>query len=348
MSYESSVEISPPPANTPSVDQLYHITPFGCALLTKVAVDPDPNKSPAPCFFLPQYDQAGELYLGIADLTPPQSLSLLFQVAEGSADPNLQRESVAWHYLDGNTWRSLTDGQLVLDTTKGLLNSGIVAFDLAAGQPGTLLTSDLYWIRASVSKNCRSVGDLVDVQAQAVSATFFDRGNAPDHLDQPLPAVTIKDLAEPVPEVKAVHQPFTSFGGAPVEQDAQFYTRVSERLRHKNRALTCWDYERLILEAFPAIYKVKCLPVDSFEDPALADQIEIVVIPDIRGQLPFDPFEPKVADDVLSGIQKFLAQHAPATASVVVRNPTYVYLKARFSVRLDRRTQATRAITSNA
>ena len=179
------------------------------------------------------------------------------------------------------------------------------------------------------------MGDLVDVRAQAVSATFLDRGNAPDHLDQPLPRVTIKDLAEPVPEVKAVHQPFTSFGGAPAEQDAQFYTRVSERLRHKNRALTCWDYERLILEAFPTIYKVKCLPVGSFEDPVLADQIEIVVIPDIRGKLPFDPFEPKVAADTRLEIQQFLALHTPATASVVVRNPTYVYLMARFSVRLQ-------------
>jgi hypothetical protein len=334
LSYEASVEIRPPTPNTAGLaDQLYHVTPFGCALLTSAAVDPAAKTSPAPCFFLPQFDHAGELYLGIADLMPPQSLSLLFQVAEGSADPDLQRESVAWDYLDGNTWRSLADGQLVVDTTNGLLNSGIVAFNLTAAQSGTLMPSDLYWIRASIWKNARSVGDLVEVQAQAVSATFLDRGNAPNHLDQPLPSDTIKDLAEPIPEVKAVHQPFTSFGGAPTEQDAQFYTRVSERLRHKNRALTRWDYERLILEAFPAIYKVKCLPVGSFEDPVLVDQIQIVVIPDIRGKLPFDPFEPKVPADTLLEIQRFVRQHTPALASVAVRNPTYVYLKTRFSVR---------------
>ena len=36
-----------------------------------------------------------------------------------------------------------------------------------------------------------------------------------------------------------------------------YYTRVSERLRHKNRAIQLWDYEHLILQNFPHLYRVK-------------------------------------------------------------------------------------------
>ena len=34
--------------------------------------------------------------------------------------------------------------------------------------------------------------------------------------------------------------------------------RAAERLRHKDRASTLWDYERLVLEAAPELFRVKC------------------------------------------------------------------------------------------
>ncbi len=34
--------------------------------------------------------------------------------------------------------------------------------------------------------------------------------------------------------------------------------RTGERVRHKNRATVHWDYERLVLERFPKVFKVKC------------------------------------------------------------------------------------------
>ncbi len=54
-------------------------------------------------------------------------------------------------------------------------------------------------------------------------------------------------------------QPFQSFDGKHAEVGKEFYTRVSERLRHKGRAITAWDYEHLVLDRFPGIYKVKCI-----------------------------------------------------------------------------------------
>jgi len=215
------------------------------------------------------------------------------------------------------------------DTTRGLINSGIIVFDLKPADPNTLLPPALYWLRAAIPQNSNSVCDTVAIHAQAVSATFVDQANAPDHLSQPLPAESIRDLATPLPELTGVHQPYTSYGGKMAEQDSTFYTRISERLRHKQRALTMWDYEHLILDRFPEIYKAKCLPAD----PANAGQVDIIVIPDIRNKLPFNPFEPKAPSDLIADITTYLADHISASATVQVKNAYYVPVKVRFGVR---------------
>jgi len=108
-----------------------------------------------------------------------------------------------------------------------------------------------------------------------------------------------------------------------------FYTRISERLRHKQRALTVWDYEHLILNRFPQIYKAKCLPAD----PEQLGQVEITVIPDIKEKLPFNPFEPKAPSDLLADIQAYLSDKVPAFASLKVKNAHYVPIKVRVAVR---------------
>ncbi len=307
-------------------DKFYHIEPFGYRDLMLNEANAYP--------FLPQYQNEGELFIGIKNLNAPQELSLLFQMAEGSADPDAPHENIAWDVLNGNRWQSLQEGQLLSDNTNGLLNAGIIRFSLPAVQPGTLLPSGLFWIRATISSNSRSVGDTVAIQAQAIRATFADQGNALDHLAQPLPAGTIVALAEPLAEVTAISQPYSSFGGKSPELPERFYTRVSERLRHKNRALTIWDYEHIVLEAFPDIYKVKCLPAGVSDDPRLTDTIQIIVIPDIHGKLPFNPFEPKSPADLLLQIEQVLNQHCPPFANFKVKNPTYLRLKVRLGVRL--------------
>jgi len=331
MGYTASVTIDPAQSQGASGNTLYHLEPFG---YREIKIVTDAGKSQfSPPEFLPQYDQEGELFIGMTDLTPPRNLALLVQIAEGSADPDVALEPVHWDYLTGNEWNTLEDGHVLSDTTNGWRNSGIITFDVPSAQPSTRLPAGFYWIRAAIARNSRSVGDTVAILAQAVSATWVDQGNAPDHLDQPLPPNRITGLADPLPEVKAIRQPYSSIDGKGPEQAGRFYIRVSERLRHKNRALTSWDYERMVLEAFPGIYKVKCLPVGTADDPRLADSIRVIVIPDIRGKVPFDPFEPKVPADTLDQINQFLLRHCSPRASLTITNPTYVPIWIRLSVR---------------
>lgn len=112
-----------------------------------------------------------------------------------------------------------------------------------------------------------------------------------------------------------------------------FAARVSERLRHKQRALTMWDYEHLVLERFPEIYKVRCLSADVAPDGAEPGVVTIVVIPDVRRKLPLESFEPKAPPEMLAEIHEYLAARAPAPVTIDVRNAHFIAVKTRMSVR---------------
>ena len=325
VAYRAAIDLDPAQPGD-GVDRMLHVHPFGVAV-----VDPaDPR-------LLPRYDTSGELYIGLRDLDPPRQLALLMQLAEGTSDPDVEPSAVEWCALDGDRWLAL-GGSLVHDSTRGLINSGIVELALPAVAPSGLLPPGQYWLRAAVSGDPSSVCDTVDIRTQAAELRFEDRGNAPDHYAQPLPVGSIHRLLEPDARIAAVEQPYTSFGGRPPERPEEFYTRVSERLRHKRRALTPWDYERLVLQRFGQIYKAKCLtagaplrrPRSEDLDPGLVD---ILVIPDIRAQLPSDAFAPRAPANLLADIEAYLVDRAPAAARVRVRNPHYVAVAVYLSVR---------------
>lgn len=331
VAYRTSLALDPAAPNA-DAGQLLHVHPFGVSPL-----------DPAEPRLFPRYDSTGELYIGLRELDPPQHLALLLQLAEGTSDPDSEPAQVEWSILGRDRWLAL-GGDLVVDTTRGLINSGIVELTLPKTAASTLLPAGRTWLRLAVPRNVGSVCDTVDIRAQAALLRFDDRGNAPDHHDRPLPVGSVSRLVEPDPRIAAVEQPFTSFDGRPPERPEHFYTRVSERLRHKQRALTPWDYERLVLGRFRQIYKVKCLPAGATDRPATdlgPGGVDVVVIPDIRDRLPSDVFAPRAQADLLADIQAHLVACAPAAARIRVRNARYVpiivYLAVRFRPGQDER-----------
>jgi hypothetical protein len=205
------------------------------------------------------------------------------------------------------------------------------------------MPAGLHWIRAAVSERSDAVCRLRLVAAQALEAVFADRGNAPDFSAAPLPAGTISKLDRPDAAVKSLTQPFPSFGGRGAEDPRAFYTRVSERLRHKNRAIDLWDYEHLILEAFPQVFKVKCLNHTCFEPSdsgagvyreLAPGHVTIVAVPDLKAQQQRDPLKPYTSLGVLTEIQAFLARRVSCFATLHVKNPQFEAVRVRFALRM--------------
>ena len=343
---ENSVENSP--------DCIFYIHPFG---YRNIFADSVTTLLPHyPINRLPDdrnLSIAAELYLGFERLQPPQDLSLLFQTAEGSADPEidaLEINRVNWSYLCGEFWIELNEGQILEDTTNNLIQPGLLRLSIPedATSQHTYMPSDLHWIKASIDNNPRIVGDLINIFPQAIRATFLDQDNAADHLNKPLEPEQIQGFQISIPGIQELRQPYSSFGGRAIEGAHIFQTRVSERLRHKMRAINCWDYERLVLEQFPEIYKVKCLsrdemprevPFTGWDKTVITKQanergnLVLVVIPDIRGKTPADPFEPKVPAATINAVESYIQSYTPSSAKITVRNPFYEQLRLRLVVR---------------
>ncbi|MCK6641932.1 MAG: baseplate J/gp47 family protein [Bacteroidia bacterium] len=317
------------------VEQFFHVMPFGVA-----EYHPHVVKTATEIPLLPQYPDEGSLYIGVNSLEPPQVLSVLFKAAEGSSNPDYARQNVKWSYMYNNEWYSFTQLQILSDSTAGLLTSGIVSFDLprAFNNSNTALTEGLFWLRASVEHYSAAVCDLIDVRAQAVTATFADNGNDPNHLRLPLPAETIQDFVNSQADIETVAQPFASFGGKIKEQSEEFYVRVSERLRHKNRAITIWDYEHLVLEKFPQIYKVKCLNHTRYNTIAdinelMPGHVALVIVSDLQNKNAIDPLKPKTSLITLTEIEEFIAAVKPPCAELHVRNPIFEEVQVEFNVK---------------
>ena len=333
LTYSALTDISFGNDYNPANGQFFHLHPFG---------HKEVKGTTDPIYLVPQFAHQAEtavepiqgaLYIGIKNIEPRQTASILFQVAEGTEDFSKDPSTVVWSFLANNRWVKL-DVDILADSTNNLLGSGIIRFKIPgeANDDNTLLPKDLRWIRASIKEKYDAFPQMTDVKARALKATFQDRENDPNHLASPLKANSISKLLKSDSAIKKIGQPYESFNGRMQEQPAVFYHRVSERLRHKNRAITIWDYERLVLEEFPFIYKVKCLNHTDNSTEMAPGSVRIVVVPDMRNKKAGSKLKPAVSNNTRKKIKEFLEQLNCDFVDLAVENPRYEAVKVNCNV----------------
>lgn len=318
--------------------QLVHLYPFEGTSKS----EPLPFK---PTLF-PAFFDEGTLFLGLQALVPGDGLSILFQLAEATSNSEADPEEVVWQYLDHNVWKPLRHGfEISEDQTRNLTTSGIIRFTLPENisLANTILAADTYWIKASVPINSTAVSETLGILFHAVQATFTnDPANDKLRLGKVLPAGSISRLDEADAEVKSVLQPYDSFLGRLPEDQGHFYIRVSETLRHKGRAIQAFDYERIVLEAFPSVYKIKCinhsfaLDADRYiNDFSMAPgYIVLAVIPDLNILKAGNSSEPKVPVSMLEDIEIMIRLVTSPFVRVRAVNPRYEKVNICIQVRL--------------
>ncbi|MES2350960.1 MAG: baseplate J/gp47 family protein, partial [Pseudomonadota bacterium] len=144
-------------------------------------------------------------------------------------------------------------------------------------------------------------------------------------------------LAQPVAGIKRVSQPYRSHGGSAPETTADFQMRVSERLRHKQRASLPRDYEQLVLAVHPDVWQVRCVGPNQFrrrhDVPGLrSGEVMLVVVPrfDARPEQAA-PFSGPALDAIAAGVA---TRCATAVRAISVRNVSYELLKVTVQLRL--------------
>lgn len=314
------------PQTATTGERIVQISPFG---RTEVY----PRRVQREIGFLPARLGYGAHFVQIDGAGALGPVSLLFDIDESGhgriAGPLVP---VDWHYLTAAGWRRLPETAIFSDTTNGLMRSGVVALDLPddAVRSSDEMPGNGQWIAVSASsRDLDSFPVLRDVRTNGVWARRVAG-------EGPALGAGRRFQFEPArqgiaaPTALALHTTLL----AP-EDDARFKARVSERLRHRQRAITPWDYERLVLEAFPEVWMIKCLPhLDRRTTMPRPGHVTLVVVPEAPPLAPDQPPTAQLFDALtLRRIQDFLVRLAPPGARIQACNPSFERLQLRGKVR---------------
>ncbi|MBK8553384.1 MAG: hypothetical protein IPL53_20900 [Ignavibacteria bacterium] len=326
----------------------YHFTSFG-----HYEVHPDlfgaevtEAETSEKLTLIPNVINSGELFIGFDGAEEDSVVTVLFQVAEGSSNPLKNMEKLKWYYLSqNNNWKTFP-GQSVADNTNNFTQPGIVTLTLPKdiSNANTAFEKGLHWIKAAVENNTDAVCKMILIQAQAGRVELVQDETNQIEFRQTLPPNTISKLSVGDALVKNISQPFDSFNGRTRESDEHFYVRVSERLRHKQRAITIWDYEHIILEKFQKIFKVKCLNHTGFYKKNETDTEEIycenypghvtvITIPDFKNKTNINPLRPYTPIGLLHNIDNYLKTVTSPFVKLHVKNPQFEEIQLDFKVK---------------
>ena len=164
---------------------------------------------------------------------------------------------------------------------------------------------------------------MIEICTQAVSATR-DLNSGPANAPPVVPAGSVTGLLEADPAVASVRQVYASEGGQPAEEGQAFRVRISERLRHKKRAIEAGDYARMVLAEFPEIGDARAFHAET-------GRVDVVVMP--KRSTAGKTTAPVVSLILRYRISQWLLRYTSIwTRRVIVRNPVFETVRARAAI----------------
>ncbi|CAG8999764.1 MAG: hypothetical protein CENE_01743 [Candidatus Celerinatantimonas neptuna] len=294
--------------------QIYHLHPFGSECIYPPR---DPNATQSRRFFA-NYPYDGYLYIGLSASELSGYLNLFF-LLDGQSEVLSPYPSQAYHwaYLVDDRWCPLSAAHIVHDTTRGFITTGIVTLDLpeALNTCHNVMPDGLYWLCVSTSAG---IGEYPHCRHIATHALAVN-GQA-SHIEQ-----FVNWQAHPKPANLAQINQLTPLAAAPAQEDRQqWILRVSEYLRHKNQAITPWDYEHLVLQHFSDIGIVSCFAHHRFDDDKNVPGHVLIIVSPKAVHCHHTPCETiTISSATLLAIQHFLQSVSRSACQIEVRNPGY-------------------------
>ena len=305
-------------------EKIYHLHPYG---IENIFSEGKPKRKQ----IIPSLPEEGYLFIGIENLNLPQQLNLLFHTKRSEQWEIGHRPDVKWQYLSREEWIDFEHDGILNDGTRNLMVTGIISFVLPTNltKNNDILSGDNYWIRAVTRQKADLFSKIISIYTNATTATYQYTTDSINHPIQ-LPANSISDIFIPIEGIMNIKQPLDSFNGTHHESDDIFHTRVAERIRHKNRCLTKWDIEHMLLNRFDELNQVKCIGYNSHESFISKGEIVIVAIPKVNGEKQF--YEPKLNPELIEEIRAFIIAHTSPFLKLEIRNPSYEYLRLKAKV----------------
>jgi hypothetical protein len=309
-------------------ESIIHMHPFGVETVF-------PAELNRPSFLMPQYTHEGNLFIGLSGTDVSGPLNLLFHLSQDMTAATLaQSVEFDWFYLASNRWIKMSAKHLLSDTTHGFLESGIVSLNIPSdiSRDNTVMPGNYFWLRVSTNAAAGLFSPCYNIKPHALKVSKkMDAGIVPE---QKLAQAARWTPVHALPGIGKIEPFYKSFGGRAEESEKARNIRTSERLRHKNRALLPKDYEQLILEQFPDIYKVKCFNSISSKDATIKPgNVLIVVVPHIETVSSNNCAKLIINAKQLKQIRDYVQALCSEFIHIEVRNPAYEEIQVRCSVK---------------
>lgn len=279
---------------------------------------------------LPVIGKEGSLYLDVTNTQELDTLTFYWElipdetqvIARAKADLEIE-------YLSKEGWKAIRNN-LLEDATNGLMSAGLMRIvlpeDIAQDAQGMPHPGCWLAFRSQVENGNFSKVRSVALQAAKARRVVEGDSECPSHS---IPAWSIEGLTKMNKDISSVFQPYPSFGGKRNEKKLEFYTRVSERLRHKNRAVTSWDFNRIILEKFNSICHVA---IETAKDVDADCDVFAMIVPWYENSEQSGCFRPRSSPTFLHNVSEFIALRKSPFCRAKVVNPQFRVVRCVFDV----------------
>lgn len=319
LSYKASDETDLRICSETQDTSLFHIYPLG-----EQQVYPQKNNKPIPFVYNLETDAC--IVFGLENVKGDEMLHLYFEFSPLKDEVSLtDLPIITWSWGDGYHWERLPDDTILSNTTMNfLMNGSLKIYIPPVPEKGFRDKNGSVWISANIVKNERRIAPLLRIYNNAAKVVKDFSYQSEIRTDN----FIIDESEKDIPGITEIVQIGAFSEKQEPETEKQKVLQISEYITHRQRAITARDYERIALQAFPEIEKVKCIY------NASEKKVCIVIIP---GYWKNQPNEyPYPSPGLLLEVEEYFSHNISSAVKVVdAIPPVYEDIMVRCEVTLN-------------
>ncbi|MAI97335.1 MAG: hypothetical protein CML37_01380 [Rhodobacteraceae bacterium] len=202
----------------------------------------------------------GELVIGLSSQKPFSGLNLLFEIIKSENTNYEFSRNIEWYYSSIEGWNKMEKDQILYDETFNLMKTGIISFRFPSdfSKCSKILDQNRFYLKACSVDKADQLSLVKSISTNATVCKELELSESDERIEK-LKAKSVESFEKKIPGIISVNQPFDSITFKIKEEEKDFYLRVSQLLRHKNRPVSKWDIEKFILNKFNWLSHVICI-----------------------------------------------------------------------------------------
>ena len=275
------------------------------------------------------FNYEGELILGFDTTKSPFQLNLLFEILKSENQNYEFSRKIDWYYSSADGWKLFNNSDILYDQTMNLMKTGVLSLKSPSDISDTnnVFNQNKLFIKACSKNKSNQFSLIRSIRTNSVLASEI-LSNSSKTESKGIPPFSVEGFREPIEGVINTEQFLGSFKGENKESDIDFYIRSSELLRHKNRPITKWDFEKFVLAKFNWLSNVKCYSVNN-ENNQL--NIKLLCLKKIEQHQNIDNIKLSAAEK--QEIKDYLQNYSSPFSRIEIINPVFedIWIKCKAS-----------------